>query len=157
VLQPAALPVVTPAPPPHGYRYDMASEIFGLLNHVRTQNGLTAVSAHGILTATADYYTKLHFTTADPYQLNHYLDGGPGSRAWNRGYAGGAVGEILVTSQGSAQGMVDLWMNSPSHHAVIMDPQYTDVGVSCYGGEYRSADGSIGYPVLCGAVFGVGG
>ncbi len=134
----------------------MAAEVLGLLNYVRTQAGLSAVSVNGTLTTTIEYYTRLHFTTADPYQLNHYLDGGPGNRAWNRGYCC-AVGEILVTSQGSAQGMVDLWMNSPSHRAVIMDPQYHEIGISCYGGEHRSQDGSVGYPVICGAMFGGGG
>ena len=109
-----------------------------------------------MLTASAEYYAKLHFTTANPYELNHYLDGGPGNRAWARGYCC-AVGEILVTSEGSAEGMVELWMSSPSHHAVIVDAQYHEVGISCYGGEYTSPDGSTGHPVLCSADFGSGG
>jgi uncharacterized protein YkwD len=161
--QPAAVipppPQPTPAPtpaPPSGYREDMAQALYGLLNDQRAANGVAPVSPNGILIASAEYYTKLHFTTADPYKLNHYLDGGPGDRAWARGYCC-AVGEILVTSEGSVEGMVDLWMSSPPHHAVIVDPQYHEVGISCYGGTYVNSDGQTSHPVICDADFGAGG
>jgi uncharacterized protein YkwD len=130
--------------------------VLALLNLQRTTNGLASVTANGTLTATAEYYVKLHFTRANPYQLNHYLDGGPGDRAWARGYCC-AVGEILVTSEGSAASMVQVWMDSAGHRAIITDPQYHEIGVACYGGEYRSADGSVSYPVICAAEFGAGG
>jgi uncharacterized protein YkwD len=158
VARPAAAPPTPPPPPPpaHGYRPDMAQTILELLNQERATAGVGGVVSNGSLQAAADYYAKLHFTTANPYQLNHSLDGGPGNRAWARGYCC-AVGEILVTSEGSASGMVDLWMDSPSHRAVIVDPQYSEIGVSCYGGEYHSPDGPIGHPVLCSADFGAGG
>lgn len=152
--QPAAVPAPTPAPT--GYRNDVAQALFTLLNNARAANGVATVASNSVLTASAEYYAKLHFTTANPYELNHYLDGGPGNRAWSRGYCC-AVGEILVTSEGSAEGMVELWMNSPPHRAVIVDPQYREIGVSCYGGAYTSPDGSTGYPVLCSADFGSGG
>jgi uncharacterized protein YkwD len=156
--QPAAAPQPTPVPPTpsSGYRDDIAQTLYTLLNNARTANGLATVAANGVLLSSAQYYTKLHFTTANPYQLNHYLDGGPGDRAWARGYCC-AVGEILVTSEGSPQGMVDLWMSSPPHHAVIVDPQYHEIGVSCYGGLFTSPDGSQNHPVLCSAEFGSGG
>lgn len=151
VPQPAAAPA-----PAHGYRNDVAQALYTLLNNARAANGVAAVASNSVLTASAEYYAKLHFTTANPYELNHYLDGGPGNRAWARGYCC-AVGEILVTSEGSAEGMVELWMSSPSHHAVIVDPQYREAGISCYGGEYTSPDGSTSHPVLCSADFGSGG
>jgi uncharacterized protein YkwD len=140
----------------HGYRTDIAQTLFTLLNNARAANGLASVTSNSALTASAEYYAKLHFTTANPYELSHYLDGGPGNRAWSRGYCC-AVGEILVTSEGSPEGMVGLWMDSPSHHAVIVDPQYHEIGISCYGGEYTSPDGSTSHPVLCSADFGSGG
>jgi uncharacterized protein YkwD len=159
VPQPAAVPPPPPPPTPaptSDYRNDIADQLLGLLNNARAQNGVGPVALNSILVSSAQYYVKLHFTTANPYQLNHYLDGGPGDRAWSRGYCC-AVGEILVTSEGSAQGMVDLWMSSPSHHAVIVDPQYHEVGISCYGGLYVGADGSTSHPVICSADFGAGG
>lgn len=156
IPRPAAVTPPTPAPPVQGYRNDIAQSLLTLLNNIRAQSGVGTVAANGTLTATAEYYTKLHFTTADPYRLNHYLDGGPGDRAWARGYCC-AVGEILVTSQGSAEEMVQLWMDSPPHRAVILDGQYREIGVACYGGEYRSPEGSVGYPILCAAEFGSGG
>lgn len=161
VAQPAAVappvaPVPTPASSSGDYRNDIAQALYGLLNNARAENGVAAVSPNGPLIASAEYYVKLHFTTANPYQLNHYLDGGPGDRAWSRGYCC-AVGEILVTSEGSPESMVDLWMGSPSHHAVIVDPQYHEIGVSCFGGLYTASDGSTSHPVLCSAEFGAGG
>lgn len=159
VAQPAAAPPPTPAPTPvpsQGYRPDIAQALLTLLNNERAKAGVAAVAPNSILQSSSDYYAKLHFTTTDPYQLNHYLDGGPGNRAWNRGYCC-AVGEILVTSEGSPESMVALWMDSASHHAVIVDPQYHEIGVSCYGGEHTSPDGSTSHPVLCSADFGAGG
>jgi uncharacterized protein YkwD len=140
----------------HGYRNDIAQTLFTLLNGARAANELASVTSNSALAASAEYYAKLHFTTANPYDLTHYLDGGPGNRAWSRGYCC-AVGEILVTSEGSPEGMVELWMNSPSHHAVIVDPQYHEIGISCYGGEYTSPEGTTSHPVLCSADFGAGG
>jgi uncharacterized protein YkwD len=99
---------------------------------------------------------RLHFLSADPYALSHNLDGGPGDRAWARGYCC-AVGEILVTSEGSAASMVDLWMQSPSHHNIIVDGQYHEVGVACYGGPHTNANGSTSNPIICAADFGTGG
>lgn len=161
LAQPAGAPppVVTPAPtaaPNGGYRNDMAQALYGLLNQQRAKYGVAPVVQNNILVSSAEYYTRLHFTTADPYKLDHYLDGGPGDRAWARGYCC-AIGEILVTSEGSVEGMVDLWMNSASHHAVIIDPQYHEVGISCYGGAWVNSQGQVSHPVLCDAEFGAGG
>jgi hypothetical protein len=90
---------------------------------------------------------------ADVFALNHNLDGGPGDRAWARGYCC-AVAEILATAEGSAQQVFDLWMSSPSHGGVILDGAYDHVGVSCYQAPYESATRGLIYPVICAAEFG---
>jgi len=158
VTNPPPAPAAAPPPAPvpdGGYRSDMSNTIFNLLNQARANNGVAPVAANSVLTAAGDYYSRLAFNS-DPYKLNHNLDGGPGDRAWARGYCC-AVGEILVTSEGSPQSMVDLWMNSPAHHNIIVDPQYHELGVSCYGGDYTNVDGSVSHPVLCVGEFGSGG
>jgi uncharacterized protein YkwD len=150
----APTPVPTPAPPPGEYRPDIADQLFTLLNNERTSRGIAAVNRNPTLQASADYYSRFVFLH-DPYDLDHWLDGGPGDRAWSRGYCCG-VGEILVESEGSAESMVQLWMNSPPHHDVILDPQYVSIGVACYGGTHLGNDGNVHHPIVCAGEFGSG-
>lgn len=165
VRAPAAVyPVATPDPPPlpppptpvpAGYRPDLSDQLYGLLNNVRTSSGLQAVSPNDSLIASAQFYTQYIFVNGNPYQLDHWLVGGPGDRAWARGYCC-TVGEILVESEGSAQSMVDLWMSSAPHRSIILDPQYKSIGIACYGGPYVGDDRSTHNPVVCSAEFGSG-
>jgi len=163
VRAPAAVyPVATPVPPPPtptplpgGYRPDLSDQLYGLLNKVRTANGLQAVSPNDSLVASAQFYTQYIFVDGNPYQLDHWLAGGPGDRAWARGYCC-SVGEVLVESEGSAPSMVDLWMSSAPHRSIILDPQYKSFGVACYGGPYVGGDGITHNPVVCSAEFGSG-
>ena len=165
VRSPAAVyPVATPVPPPPpppptpvpgSYRPDLSDQLYGLLNNVRTANGLQAVSPNDSLIGSAQFYVQYIFLDGNPYQLDHWLAGGPGDRAWARGYCC-AVGEILVESEGSAQSMVDLWMNSDPHRGVILDPQYKSIGIACYGGPYVGGDGITDNPIVCSAEFGSG-
>jgi uncharacterized protein YkwD len=105
------------------------------------------------MSAAADY-ARLIFER-DPYALDHWLDGGPGDRAWARGYCCG-VGEILVESEASADGMVQLWMDSAPHKSIILDPQYVAIGVGCYTGDYTGDDGWVHHPIVCVGDFGNG-
>lgn len=148
-------PPPAPTPVPGRYRPDISDALYGLFNQVRADAGIAPVSANSTLIASADGYSLLHFVYNDPYSLSHNLDGSPGDRAWRRGYCC-AVGEILATAQGSAQTFADLWMGSAPHRAIILDPQYVSVGISCYSGPYTSPNGSQSEPVLCVADWGSG-
>jgi uncharacterized protein YkwD len=152
---PAPPPPPTPTPIPGAYRPDLSDQLYGLLNGARTSNGLAAVSRNDSLIASAEFYTQYLFVNGNPYTLDHWLVGGPGDRAWSRGYCC-AVGEVLVESEGDAQGMLDLWMHSDPHRAVILDPQYKSFGVACYGGPYVGGDGKVHNPIVCAAEFGSG-
>jgi uncharacterized protein YkwD len=113
------------------------------------------VSPNDSLIASAQFYTQYIFVHGNPYQLDHWLAGGPGDRAWARGYCC-SVGEILVESEGSAQSMVDLWMSSAPHRSIILDPQYKSFGIACYGGPYAGDDVVTHNPVVCSTEFGSG-
>jgi uncharacterized protein YkwD len=106
------------------------------------------VTTEGSLTAAAEGYAQFHFLNGDPYSLSHWLDGGPGDRAWRAGYCC-AVGEILVVASAPPEHMVDLWMNSPGHRAIITDAKYSQIGVGCYQAPYQGRE-----PILCVADFG---
>jgi uncharacterized protein YkwD len=123
-------------------------ELYVLLNEQRAANGVGPVSRHGALAGAAQGYAEFHVTQADMYALSHNLDGSPTDRAARQGYCCG-VGEIIVTSAGSAASMVDLWMNSPGHRAIILDPQYVSLGVGCYSAPYNGIEAT-----LCVGVFG---
>lgn len=161
-LEPEPHQVYAPPPPPppaastpnaSRYRTDWAQSILATINQTRGNAGLVAVAYDGALQSSADYYVELHSRIADVFALSHNLDGGPGNRAWARGYCC-AVGEILATAEGSAQQVFDLWMGSPSHGAVILDGAYDHIGVSCYQAPYESATRGLIYPVICTAEFG---
>lgn len=146
-------PAPAPAQQPARYLTDWAHDVLVLLNQIRMNNGMGAVQYDAALQASADYYVKLHATTADVFALNHWLDGGPGDRAWSRGYCC-AVGEVLATGEESPQQIVDLWMGSPPHAAVLLNAAYDHVGVSCYEAPYTSSSRGVIYPVTCAAEFG---
>jgi uncharacterized protein YkwD len=150
----APTPVPTPTPIPGEYRPDLTEQLYALLNNQRTSAGIAGVGRNSSLTGSAEYYARLVFLR-DPYDLNHWLDGGPGDRAWARGFCCG-VGEIIVESEGSAQGMVDLWMTSAPHESVILDPQYVVNGIACYGGAATGDDGNVHHPIVCVGDFGSG-
>jgi uncharacterized protein YkwD len=152
---PVPPPPPTPTPIPGSYRPDLSDQLYGMLNNVRTANGLQAVSPNDSLVASAQFYTQYIFVDGNPYQLDHWLVGGPGDRAWARGYCC-SVGEILVESEGSAQSMVDVWMSSAPHRSIILDPQYKSFGIACYGRPYLGDDGITHNPVVCSAEFGSG-
>jgi uncharacterized protein YkwD len=154
-VAPTPAPPPPPTPIPGAYRTDLSDQLYSLLNGARTSNGLAAVSRNDSLIASAEFYTQYLFVYGDPYTLDHWLVGGPGDRAWSRGYCCG-VGEILVESEGDAQGMLDLWMQSDPHRSVILDPQYKSFGVACYGGPYVGSDGNVHNPIVCSAEFGSG-
>jgi uncharacterized protein YkwD len=127
--------------------------VLALINQTRANAGLATVAPDGSLQAAADYYVQFLTHNSDVFSLNHWLDGGPGDRAWARGYCC-AVAEVLATAMGSPEQILELWMGSPGHAAVIMDPAYDHVGVSCYQGPYTSAEYGTIYPVVCAAEFG---
>lgn len=153
-LTPPPTPVPTPTPIPGEYRPDITEQLYILLNNERTSRGLSPVVRNASLVGSAEAYVQLIFLR-DPYDLNHWLDGGPGDRAWSRGYCCG-VGEIIVESEGSAQGMVELWMSSAPHRAVILDAQYVAFGIACYGGPVIGDDGNVHQPIVCVGDFGSG-
>jgi uncharacterized protein YkwD len=101
----------------------------------------------------AEGYAKFHALQPDPYQLSHWLDGGPGDRAWRAGYCC-AVGEVIVIAEASPEHMVQLWMNSPPHHAIIMDGRYSQVGIGCYEVAHTGSGGHTSHPILCVGDFG---
>lgn len=67
-----------------------------------------------------------------------------GTRAQHRveaqGYNWSSVGENIAAGEFSVDGVMQGWLNSPSHCRALMDPTYVDIGVACMsraGTTYR--------------------
>ena len=154
-------PAPPPTPPPPAYippppaepLNDLSRSVMSLVNERRAQAGLPALSPNAALINAAQRYAELHFA-AGPYQLSHTLDGVPSDRAARAGYTGG-VGEVIVTGPPSAQKLVDLWMGSPPHYAIIMGTQFSEIGVGCAVGPYADGAGNVFETALCVGMAGI--
>ena len=106
-----------------------------LINQQRAARGLSQLRSDGALIAAAASYAGLQWSH-DPYALSHNLDGNARDRANRQGYYGW-IGEVLVTGSPSPQQLVDLWIASPPHAAIIFG-DFADIGVACHEGPYIS-------------------
>lgn len=62
---------------------------------------------------------------------------GPGERAVAAKYVFYSIGENLAAGQETAADVMRVWMESPSHRSIILDPIWKDVGIAVrsFGGE----------------------
>lgn len=84
------------------------------INAMRAAGDLSALSASGSLDAIAN-------SRCDYQLVNDTLS-----------HDGAQTPEILAQSQQSAAAVCQAWQNSPSHYAVIMNPNFTQIGICCY-------------------------
>lgn len=130
-LTSAAAPVQsTPAPSANLNSYE--ASVLALLNEVRAQHGLRALSASQPLTNIA------RSRSADMIALNYFSHSIPsGGNVFNllrsSGISYSTAGENLAHSRpagaGSPQAFVNAWMASPGHRANILKPQYNKIGI----------------------------
>ncbi len=115
----------------------MADQVLQLLNLERAERDLQPVVVNRLLTKIAETYScrlveGKFFGHRDP--INGY---GPADRAITGKYTFYAVGENLAAGPDSASGVMKVWMESPSHRRIILDPIWQDVGIAVRaGGEH---------------------
>jgi len=121
---PTATPTIGPTPTPG----DEVQEVIRLINEERVRRGLAMVSADGRLMAAAQRH-------AGDMATHHFLGhtGSDGSTPYTRvreaGYRPIALGEVCGRGQRSPREIVDGWLTSPGHRAVILGAAYTEIGV----------------------------
>ncbi len=59
------------------------------------------------------------------------------------GYDYYMAGENLAMGFASAEEVVEAWKDSPTHYANLVDPSFTEIGVSMISGEYDGMDTSL--------------
>src|SRR5690625_7436477 len=71
--------------------------------------------------------------------------GSPFTMMQNFGINYSSAGENIARGQGSAEQVVDGWMNSSGHRANIMSSDFTHIGVGYVeSGNYRSEERRVG-------------
>ncbi len=111
------------------------SEVIRLVNEIRTQNGLKALSTNWELSRVARYKsedmaTKRYFSHESPTY------GSPFQMMQNFGITYRSAGENIAYGQRTPQAVVNAWMNSAGHRANILNSSYTQMGVGFYPNGY---------------------
>jgi uncharacterized protein YkwD len=105
--------------------------VIRLLNDARGQHGLAPLKASRPLSRAADRHSR-DMLLRDFF--DHSSSDGTPFDARVRRYARGAglVGETLAAvpqRRGGADAVVDLWLRSPPHRAIVLDPRFRRVGI----------------------------
>ena len=102
------------------------SEILVLINEHRNDLGLSTLKPLNIVSSTAISHTEYMI------QAGHISHDGFSERSRNLMDKANAklVGENVAYGYSSAQGVVNGWLNSEGHKAVIENPKYTHFGIS---------------------------
>lgn len=117
-------PAATAQPTPAG----IEAQVVALVNQNRVAAGLAPVEMETHLLAAA----RRHSLDMAGHSLCSHT-GSDGSSPWDRvsqaGYAGSPMGECVGCGYATAAAVVEGWMNSAGHKAIIMDGAARDVGV----------------------------
>ncbi|MCK7581862.1 MAG: CAP domain-containing protein [Chromatiales bacterium] len=117
-----------------GHRAPSASEILAGHNAIRDSLGLTTLSLDSRLTTAI----TLHLQWLDDNDvLSHTGQNGstPSERATAAGYAWSLCGENLSAGRQNVDDAMTGWMNSPPHHANIVNGGYRHIGAAAISSE----------------------
>ena len=103
-------------------------EVIRLVNEIRAQNGLKALTYNWELGRVAryksqdmadhNYFSHTSPTYGSPFQM---------MKSFNISYR--SAGENIAKGQATPQAVVNAWMNSSGHRANILNASYTHIGV----------------------------
>jgi uncharacterized protein YkwD len=111
-------------------------EVIELFNQARAQNGLAPYRISPNLNRAAAWKSADPSASGSAFSHTDSLGRMPSQRAQDCGYGGGAA-ENIAWGFGSAQSVVNAWMNSPGHRAAILGG-YKVVGVGRVGSAWTA-------------------
>ncbi|WP_246320055.1 CAP domain-containing protein [Paenibacillus qinlingensis] len=128
-------PSVTPIPTVTPTQSTFASQVVTLVNQERTKAGLKPLTSNNALTAMAldkakDMYNKGYFDHTSPTY------GSPFEMMSSYGIHYSYAGENIAKGQQSPEAVMTAWMNSTGHRQNILSPNFTQIGVAYYNGEW---------------------
>lgn len=138
------LPIIQRSPPsPPASELTPAEQLLALINAERQRRGLNPLIMNIILMQAAEAHSqdmidRNFFSHTNPDGL------GPGDRLTNAGYNWRTWGENIGAGYLSAEAMFNGWMDSGSHQDIMLNPNFTEIGIGYvtggYYGHYWTAD-----------------
>lgn len=113
------------------YMTDCASEVVKLVNEERAKEGLDPLTPVMEL----NEYAMLRSTELVDKFEHERLDGSNPLNYVMEMEGIYCAGENIAMGQSSPEAVMNAWMNSPGHHANILESSFTSIGVGCY--QYR--------------------
>ncbi|WP_372746350.1 CAP domain-containing protein [Lutibacter sp.] len=105
---------------------ELETEILTLVNNYRESIGLTSLSNLDIVSSVADGHTNYMIENGKVSHDNFDQR----SQALMTNASAKSVAENVAYGYTTAQGVLDGWLNSASHKAVIENPNFTHFGIS---------------------------
>ena len=119
------------------------AQVITLLNQIRAQHNLP------LFTANAQLRTAARAHSTNMLQKSYFDHNGPDG-TWDTRIArylnSTLVGENIAWGQGAygtPAGIVDQWMHSPTHRAIILTPGLKRVGIGLVQGSFQGADAAV--------------
>ena len=110
------------------------------INETRRERGLAPLKVHHDLVRAA------RFHSTDMIDRGYFEHGVVAQRLTRFGIKTGTVGENLgwrSSRRSAVSTLVEMWLRSPSHRAVLLRPQFRSVGVGTGTGLFKGWDGAI--------------
>ncbi len=115
----------------------LTDQVLELVNLERSEHDLKPVLLNGALQKIAEDYACRMVNGAFFGHRDPDTGDGPFERAVAGRYTFYAVGENLSAGPTTPAKVMQLWMQSPSHRDIILDPTWDEVGIAVRGGgEY---------------------
>ena len=112
------------------------AEVIRLVNQIRAENGLSALSVNWELSRVARYKSE-DMSSARYFSHTSPTYGTPFQMMRSFGLSYRTAGENIAYGQRTPAAVMDAWMNSSGHRANILNASYTQIGVGyCASGSY---------------------
>ena len=110
------------------------------INETRRERGLAP------LTVNHDLVRAARFHSSDMVERGYFEHGTVSRRLTRFGIKTGTVGENLgwrSSHRSAVPTLIDMWLRSPSHRAILLSPRFRAVGVGTGVGSFKGWDGAI--------------
>lgn len=163
---PLSTPEATIVPTPEMSMEVWASELFGLVNQFRAENGVKALNRNALLDQSTKQYSEYLIAENKIFEEHiHDQNGSPLDRANTISNIWFYVGEVEVhfpVYGTTPRMMMDWWIGSTPHRNALLsfpnpnpDERITEFGIGCAWGEYSFPNGMKSMYVVCNGALGI--
>lgn len=114
-----------------------ASSLLQAVNGTRASHGLPRLSVDRRLTRTARSHS------VDMLRHAYFAHGAFATRMRASGVAGPLFGENLAWGPDSARWVVNAWLASPEHRAILLRPGFRRIGIGTVLGTFQGMSGAL--------------